>query len=522
MAVDGRLFCFTCAGRKSRNKKSQQLEDALRESDERGRVIVRCEGEKECWKRMACSLRVAEMKAQEALARLQTMVQVPIPTVQPWTLAASITFTTLAHPEADDQFQSMQNQAARDGDTALTLHLTPSDSDDDGKKKKSKGGRKRRNVNNRLSSNELSSPSLEPMSVQMMEMHASSASGILHQPTPVYPRFYEQSPLLSQVPYPAMYSSSYYGSHTAHTSVNNSVPPLDGMTTVSNPCLPTMAQSTPSSPAVPSRSVRNTTTAQATQTQDESQSSNESDSMESFTELPELDLNHNSLALALDESVPAPSFDSLNNDSDEEVTNTGVNPTTTEAGDQEQAKAATTVAATSSTQSMSNYRYTNAIPRHPPVLRFCRPPSAFNGGMVSANPYYAANYYGMSPSQQQHAQQMEPTYHPRSRFPPYMSPYGTYLHPSFVPPPPPSSYSMAHVPPVAVPMSMVAPQDPHSHSAEEEETAPVVPAPAPKGRKRGPKPKKRVRPEDDEEPARDYRPAKKPRAPRQTEGQTQA
>ncbi|KAI8929568.1 hypothetical protein BC831DRAFT_274838 [Entophlyctis helioformis] len=72
-AVKGRLFCFTCAGRKSRNKKTLALESFEKECEVLRIRVSELEPQVEHWKRLAASLRLSEIEAKNELLRVKSI-----------------------------------------------------------------------------------------------------------------------------------------------------------------------------------------------------------------------------------------------------------------------------------------------------------------------------------------------------------------------------------------------------------------------------------------------------------------
>ncbi|KAJ3041915.1 hypothetical protein HDV00_008424 [Rhizophlyctis rosea] len=79
-AVKGRLFCFTCAGRKSRTKKTETLEKCMTECALLKKRLTQMEAELQTWQRTAISLRMAEYEAQKELLRIKTEYRIPVNT----------------------------------------------------------------------------------------------------------------------------------------------------------------------------------------------------------------------------------------------------------------------------------------------------------------------------------------------------------------------------------------------------------------------------------------------------------
>nr|KAJ3419591.1 hypothetical protein HK105_006758 [Polyrhizophydium stewartii] len=74
-AVKGRLFCFTCAGRKSRNKKTQALESFERECEMLRSRITELEPELAHWKSVAMSLRISEIESRNQKPQQDPMLE---------------------------------------------------------------------------------------------------------------------------------------------------------------------------------------------------------------------------------------------------------------------------------------------------------------------------------------------------------------------------------------------------------------------------------------------------------------
>ncbi|KAJ3286837.1 hypothetical protein HK104_008859 [Borealophlyctis nickersoniae] len=97
-AVKGRLYCFTCAGRKSRNKKTVMLETAQRECGVLSTRLRDVQKELQIWQRAAISLRWAEAQAQEELQRIGAEHNIPIK-VKPWKIQdAEVCVSALTEP----------------------------------------------------------------------------------------------------------------------------------------------------------------------------------------------------------------------------------------------------------------------------------------------------------------------------------------------------------------------------------------------------------------------------------------